>query len=164
MILSIYPSIHPFILNQTTKVHTQKHTNHTYTNTNKIKENLHYRKKRKMAWSAPCTLQVQVQLQNTFNKNIVTRWQPVKQNWHYSCVSVLKLGSLSSSNISVTLLYLEYPKKVFQTLIVTPGKPANSTNRIDYTIRQYHKSTHRKNERVWLSQALNIVWTAYTAN
>ena len=36
-------SIHPFILNQTTRVHTQKHTNHTYTYTNtqnKIKSTL----------------------------------------------------------------------------------------------------------------------------
>ena len=30
-----------------------------------------------MAWSAPCTLQVQ--LQNTLNKNIVARWQPVSK-------------------------------------------------------------------------------------
>jgi len=59
------PSIHAFILNQTTRVHIglhKKHTNHTYTKTNKIKENLH----------EVHHYTLQVKLQNTLNKNIVT--------------------------------------------------------------------------------------------
>jgi len=81
-----------------------------------------------MAWSAPCTLQVQ--LQNTLNKNIVARWQTVSKTdiivvYH----SVEAWESQLKQHICNTTV-LKIPKKVFQTLIVTRGKPANSTNRI----------------------------------
>jgi len=70
-----------------------------------------------MAWSAPGTLQVQ--LQNTLNTNTVARWQPVSKTdiiVVYQSVEAWE-SQLKHNKLSVTLLYLEYPKKYFRHLL-----------------------------------------------
>ena len=73
ILVPIFGNFIPFILNQTTRVHTQKHTNHTYTYThtqNKIKSTL---QKKEAKLHEVHHVHYKFNCKTSLNKNIVAR-------------------------------------------------------------------------------------------